>query len=131
MVSGGASGCGVSQASRLSTITSRNSSTTNAQRRARRRLTLTPTLTNRVSQRGHLGWPETAMPQYGQWLSIIPPGHDQWERGRRSPPRCATPRWASPLRTDLDVALRARQQRRKVEPHGTKLLHNLRRGEGS
>ena len=31
------------------------------------------TLTNRVSQRGHLSWPATEMPQYGQWLSILAP----------------------------------------------------------
>jgi hypothetical protein len=67
-------GPGASQASRLSTIKSTNSSTTNAQRRARRRLSLTPALANRVSQSGHLSWPATEMPQYGQWLSILPPG---------------------------------------------------------
>lgn len=32
--------------------------------------------------------------------------------------------------TDLDVTPRARYQRRKVEPHGTELLHDLRRDEG-
>jgi hypothetical protein len=35
---------------------------------------LTPT--NRVSQSGHLSSPATEMPQYGQCLSIIPPGRD-------------------------------------------------------
>ena len=74
MASGGTSGRGTSQASRLSTITSRNSSTTNAHRRTRRRLTLTPT--NRVSQSGQRRLPATEMPQYGQCLSIVPPGHD-------------------------------------------------------
>jgi hypothetical protein len=53
---------GASQVSRIiTTITSRYSSTTNAQSRARRILTLAPT--NRVSQSGHLRAPATAMPQ--------------------------------------------------------------------
>jgi hypothetical protein len=64
-----------SQASRIiTTIMSRYSPTTTAQRRARRALTRMPT--KRVSQSGHLRSLATEMPQYGHWLSILPPSHD-------------------------------------------------------